>query len=213
MRGAVLGGVAFLGAFVDLAVQVIGALGYPGLALLMAAESMFLPVPSEAVMPFAGYLVFLGRFDFGLVVLASIVGSLAGSLASYAIGVYGGRPFVLRYGKYLLITHHELAWTERFFARRGAWAVLVARFIPVVRHIVSIPAGVARMPLGKFLAATFLGAACWNALLAWLGLQLGARWGDIRAALEPYEIALVALGVLLVAAWVVRQRRALRPTS
>ncbi|MCA1813910.1 MAG: DedA family protein [Halobacteriales archaeon] len=201
---------ALLGAFVDLAVSIIGALGYPGVALLMAAESMLLPVPSEAVMPFAGYLVYLGAFRLDLVIVASVLGSIAGSLLSYAIGVYGGRPLLLRYGRYLLIREHELAWTEEFFARRGAWAVLVARFVPVVRHIISIPAGVARMPLGRFLAATILGAACWNALLAWAGLQLGPRWDLIRATLEPYEIVLVAAGALVVVLWVVRQRRAAR---
>lgn len=201
---------ALLGPLVDVIVQVIGTLGYPGLFLMMAAESMFLPVPSEVVMPFAGYLVFLGSFAMPAVLAAAFAGSMAGSLLSYGLGARGGRPFVERYGRWLLVGPQELAWTERFFARYGPWAVLVVRFVPVVRHVISIPAGMARMRLAPFLLATGLGAFAWNAILAYAGVQLGPRWQALRAALEPYELAVLALVVLLVAAYVALKLRAPR---
>lgn len=187
----------------DLIVQVIVALGYPGLFLMMAAESMFFPVPSEVVMPFAGYLVGEGTFTLAAVLAVALLGSIAGSLASYEIGRRGGRPFVERYGRYFLIGHRELAWTDHFFERYGTWAVLVARFIPAVRHVISIPAGVAQLPMRKFLPATIVGAFAWNAFLAYVGLRLGASWRSFGEQLEPYELAIVGLVLVGLAAFVV----------
>jgi membrane protein DedA with SNARE-associated domain len=196
--------VALLGALVDIVVALIAGLGYPGLFLMMAAESMILPVPSEVVMPFAGFLVAAGAFGFWAVVAVALLGSLAGSLLSYAIGLYGGRPLVERYGRWFLIGPRELAWTDRFFARYGTWAVLGARFIPAVRHVISIPAGVARLPMRRFLPATVLGAGAWNTFLLWVGIELGADWRAFGQMLEPYELALlvlVAIGLALYVGW------------
>jgi membrane protein DedA with SNARE-associated domain len=177
--------------------QAIDAMGYPGVAFLMMLESMVAPVPSEAVMPFAGSLIPAGRFTFLGVALASTLGSIVGSLLSYAMGYYGGRPFVLRFGRYLLLNPHDLEVTERFFRRRGAAAILVARFIPVVRHLISIPAGMGKMNLWRFSIYTILGAGGWNCFLTWLGLHLGRHWESIQRYSKPIDIVVLAL--LLVA--------------
>jgi membrane protein DedA with SNARE-associated domain len=146
----------------------------------MTAESMLLPVPSEAVMPFAGFLAAQGRFSLPLVLLAALLGSLVGSLVSYALGAWGIEPALERWGKYLFVKKEHLAASHRWFERRGALAVFFARFVPGVRHVVSIPAGTARMPLGPFLLATALGAGAWNAVLAIAGYELGSRWADVE---------------------------------
>lgn len=184
---------------------VIGGLGYPGIVLLMAAESFLTPVPSTLVMGFAGYLVWQGTFAMPLVLAAALAGSLLGSLAGYALGRWGGRPFVERHLRWFLLTPRDLARTDAFFARYGPAAVFVARFVPVVRHVISIPAGATRMPLRWFLPATAAGAFAWNAFLAWVGLQLGPRWVEVLDFFQPYE--LVVLGVAVVAgAWLVAMK-------
>ncbi len=158
------------------AVSLIDATGYPGVAFLMMLESMVAPVPSEAVMPFAGCLIATGRFTFFWVAVWSTAGSIAGSLLSYAMGYYGGRPFVTKFGRYLLLSLHDLEVTERFFHRRGTITIFVARFIPVIRHLISIPAGMGRMNLIQFSLYTIVGACVWNMFLAWLGYHLGTHW-------------------------------------
>lgn len=150
--------------------------GYPGVGFLMMLESMVAPVPSEAVMPFAGCLIASGRFTFLWVAVSSTLGSIAGSLLSYAMGYYGGRPFVVRFGRYLLLSCHDLDVTERFFHRRGSLTIFIARFIPVIRHLISIPAGMGRMGLLQFSIYTIVGACIWNTFLAWLGYHLGTHW-------------------------------------
>jgi len=180
----------------------IDMMGYPGVAFLMMLESMVFPIPSEAVMPFAGSLVPAGRFTFLGVVLASTLGSIVGSLLSYAMGYYGGRPFLLRFGRYLLLNPHDLEITERFFARRGSAAIFVARFIPVVRHLISVPAGMGRMRLWRFCVYTILGAACWNAILTWLGYHLGKHWDIIQKYSHPIDIVVLVLLALAIAFFV-----------
>jgi membrane protein DedA with SNARE-associated domain len=176
--------------------------GYPGVAFLMMLESMVAPVPSEAVMPFAGSLVTTGRFTFLGVALASTLGSIVGSLISYAMGYYGGRPFVMRFGRYLLLNPHDLEVTERFFARRGSAAIFVARFIPVVRHLISIPAGMGKMSLWRFSIYTIVGAGAWNCFLAWLGIHLGRHWDVIQKYSRPIDIVVLVLLVLAIAFFV-----------
>jgi membrane protein DedA with SNARE-associated domain len=174
--------------------QVIDALGYPGIVLLMTLESMIAPVPSEAVMPFAGMLAGSGRLTWTGVLLASSVGSLIGSAASYALGYYGGRPLVLRFGRWLLLNPSDLDWAVKFFERRGGITVLIARFIPVVRHLISVPAGIGKMRLVPFVSYTLIGATTWNMFLAWLGHLLGANWARIEHYSKPIDaIVLVAL--------------------
>jgi membrane protein DedA with SNARE-associated domain len=191
----------------DLAVQVLDATGYLGAAVLMALESMVAPVPSEAVMPFAGFLVADGKWSFWPAVLASSTGSLAGSAVSYAMGYYGGRPFVLRVGKYLLLNPHDLEWTERFFhERRGTWTVFFCRFIPVVRHVISIPAGTGRMPWAPFLLATVAGATLWNTFLLVCGMKLREHWEVVQQ--YSHQVDIVVLVLLVAAAgWFFYSRR------
>lgn len=207
------GRVSLLAGLAAWIVGFLAALGYPGLFVMMALESMIAPVPSEVVMPFAGFLVFQGQLGFAEVLLVALAGSLAGSLLSYALGLYGGRPLVERYGRWLLLGPKELAWTDRFFARWGALAVFAARFIPVVRHIISIPAGTARMPLRKFLPATALGAFAWNAFLAYMGLRLGPAWESLGSSLGPYEDALLAVVLVAGLAYVAHRWRSGKQTE
>ncbi len=198
---------AITASVVDFAINFMQHAGYFGLASMMAAESMILPVPSEAVMPFAGFLIVGHTFSWVGVIIFSTIGSIVGSLISYWIGAAGGRPLVERWGKYVLVSHHDLDITDRFFARRGSWAIFICRFIPVVRHIISIPAGVAKMNLKKFLTATIIGAVIWNTFLAWVGVKLGENWERLRTYGEKIDIVVVGLLVLLVAAFLYRHWR------
>lgn len=186
-----------------------GAVGYLGVAVAMAIESAGVPLPSELILPFAGFLVadptaiepLTGAaWNLPLAVLAGTVGNTAGSLLLYWIGARGGRPLLERYGRYLLIRQHELDLADSFFARHGDATAFWSRLLPVVRTFISFPAGVARMPLRRFIAYSTLGAAIWSTLLVWIGAQLGARWTEIRDALAPLDTALVLAVVLALVA-------------
>jgi membrane protein DedA with SNARE-associated domain len=158
-------------------------------------------------MPFVGFQVADSRWNLWLAILATSIGSLIGSLLSYAMGYYGGKPFVLKAGKYLLLNMHDLERTEAFFHRsQGAWTVFIARFIPVVRHLISIPAGVGRMPLLPFCIVTVLGATMWNTFLLWLGMKLREHWTVVQTYSHQIDIAVVVL-LLAGGAWYVRSRR------
>jgi len=176
------------------AVLFITATSYPGIFLLMVLESMVFPVPSEAVMPFAGFGVFDGKFTFSGVIIASTLGSIVGSLASYAMGFYGGKPFIKRFGKYLLLDTHDLEITERFFDKRGELTIFISRFIPVIRHMISIPAGLGKMKLWKFIIYTILGAGLWNSFLAYVGYKLKENWTEVMK--YSHIIDIVVVGVL-----------------
>lgn len=193
-------------------------LGYPGLFLLMTAESMVFPVPSEAVMPYAGYLIatgatsWHGTWDWPGAILVSSLGSIAGSYLSYLMGAYGLLPLVERYGKYVLIHKHHIDSAHRWFERRGAWAIFICRFIPGVRHVISIPAGSARMPLRPFLFATFVGATMWNVFLLWIGWQYGVAAAEaVKPYLDVVGIGLLAAILAYVAFEVLRARRHRKP--
>ncbi|MCL5021350.1 MAG: DedA family protein [Bacteroidetes bacterium] len=161
-------------------VNLIGVSGYTGLVVLMALESMVAPLPSEAVMPFAGFLIFEGSFSFHGVLFYSVAGSLIGSVLSYYAGLYGGRPFVVRFGKYFLLDISDLEITERFFRKYGDKTIFFSRFIPVVRHLISIPAGAGEMKVGKFILYTAICAGLWNSFLAYAGFRLRSHWNEIR---------------------------------
>ena len=179
--------------------HLIDMMGYPGVAFLMMLESMVAPVPSEAVMPFAGCLITVGRFSFLWVAVSSTIGSIVGSLLSYAAGYYGGKPFVIRFGRYVLLNLHDLEVTERFFNRHGSITIFISRFIPVIRHLISIPAGVGRMNLVHFSIYTIVGACAWNTFLAWLGYHLGNHWELIHKYSGPIDaVVLVVIAVGLV---------------
>ena len=182
----------------DFAVNFIDQTGYASVTILMSLESMVAPVPSEAVMPFAGFLVESGRFTFAGVIFFSTLGSLIGSWLSYYIGSLGGRPLVERFGKYLLLDKHHLDLTERFFEKKGDATIFISRFIPIVRHLISIPAGIGKMKLWKFLLYTVAGAGLWNAFLTYVGYVLKTNWTEVMK--YSHIIDLVVLGVLGLAA-------------
>ncbi len=165
-----------------LIIAAIAALGYPGVILLMAAESACVPLPSEVIMPFSGYLVATGRLNLNLVALAGALGCLLGSYAAYYVGAGGGRRALERYGRYLLIAPHELELADRFFERWGPHAVFVARLLPVIRTFIAFPAGVSRMKIVPFTVYTLIGSYIWCLALAWAGMKLGQNWD----ALAPY---------------------------
>ncbi|HTY26203.1 MAG TPA: DedA family protein [Desulfomonilaceae bacterium] len=174
--------------------------GYLGAAVLMALESMVVPVSSEMVMPFVGFLVVEGKFSSIGAILATSVGSIIGSLISYGLGYFGGRPIVLKVGRYLLLNRDHLEWTERWFARHGSWTILVSRFIPVVRHLISIPAGMGRMRLLPFCVYTLIGATIWNSFLLWCGYKLRQNWQLVERYTHELDIA-AAFGLVVFVTW------------
>jgi membrane protein DedA with SNARE-associated domain len=183
--------------------QLISYLGYYGVFILMALESMIAPVPSEMVMPFAGFLIYTGEFSIPGVLLVSSLGSIFGSLCSYWLGRLG-EPVVLRYGRYLMLNPHHLEWTELFFFKYGSRTIFMSRFIPVVRHLISIPAGLGKMPLLPFVIYTAIGATIWNMFLAFLGMKLKQHWEIIQKyshTLDMVVLGLAALGVALYFFW------------
>jgi len=173
--------------------KIIETVGYFGIFVLMTLESMVAPVPSEGVMPFAGFLVTQGKLNMIFVIVASSIGSIFGSLISYYMGAYGGKPLVLKYGKYLLLDKHHLEITERFFEKYGEKTIFFCRFIPVVRHFISIPAGVGKMNLIKFCIYTIVGATMWNAFLAYTGVWLGERWELVHKFTKYLDILVVLM--------------------
>ena len=178
--------------------QLISYLGYTGVFILMALESMIAPVPSEMVMPFAGFLIHTGEFTILGVLLASSLGSITGSLFSYWLG-RKGEPVVLKFGRYLMLNPHHLEWTEMFFDKYGSRTIFISRFIPVVRHLISIPAGLGKMSLLPFVLYTAIGATIWNMFLALLGMKLKQHWEIIQKYTHTLDMVVLALGVLGVA--------------
>jgi membrane protein DedA with SNARE-associated domain len=181
----------------------IAATGYSGIAILMAIESACIPLPSELIMPFAGYLVFSGTMKLLWVATAGAIGCNLGSLVAYEIGAYGGRHLVERYGRWVLMGKRELDWADRFFARWGYLAVFVARMLPVVRTFIALPAGIARMPRLRFHLYTFLGSLPWCFLLAWFGMKMGENWRQIGKYLHKFDVVImvfIAAGIV----WFVR---------
>lgn len=179
-----------------------GATGYLGVTLAMAIESAMIPLPSELILPYAGFLVsdpsqiepLTGApWSYWIAVIVATLGNTLGSLVGYTIGAWGGRPFLERYGKYMLIRHHELELADRFFEKYGPATAFFSRLMPIVRTFISFPAGVARMHLGKFIVYSTAGALPWSMLLIWAGQQLGANWVEIRHMLEPYDLLIAAL--------------------
>lgn len=191
----------------EIAITVLDTTGYWGAGFLMALESMIAPVPSEAVMPFVGFQVADGKWSLGLAILATSAGSIVGSLLSYWMGYYGGKPLVLKAGKYLLLNQHDLEITESFFhKRKGTLTILLSRFIPVIRHFSSVPAGIGKMPLAPFLAMTFIGATVWNTFLLICGMKLREQWPTIQKYSHQADIVVVA-GILAGVSWFIYSRR------
>jgi len=200
-----------LEAFSDWVQRVVAAGGYPVVFLFIMLESTLVPIPSELVMPFAGFMASKGEFSLPVILVINSVGALVGSGLCYAIGVVGGKPFLVNYGKYFLVREHDIVRTEAFFAKHGEKTILIGRFLPVIRHVISVPAGIARMPLPGFFLQTFLGSTIWGGVLILLGYYVGANWEVLSSTLKRVDhviaailvLALVALGIR----FVVRRRR------
>jgi membrane protein DedA with SNARE-associated domain len=187
--------------------------GYPGVMALMAMESACLPIPSEVIMPFAGYLASIGRFNLWLVATAGAIGCNIGSAIAYEIGARGGRPFLERWGRYVLLDQHELDRVDRLFSRYGAISVLIGRLLPIVRTFIALSAGIARMNRTKFHIYTFVGSWPWCFALAWVGYQLGVRWNSdpaLHAIMHKLDLGVAVLLVLALSYFLFTRLRALR---
>ena len=190
----------FLGSVIALISTIISTAGYPGIAILMALTSAGIPIPSELIMPFAGYLVTQGKFSLIGAATAAAIGENIGAGIAYQIGKSGGRPLILRYGRFLLIDAPHVDAAERFFTRWGSAAAFIGRLLPVVRTFIAYPAGIARMNRVKFHIYTTLGSWPWCFALAWAGMKLGKAWDSdprLKAAFHSADIVIV---VVLVAA-------------
>jgi len=185
-----------LAAIGSFALSTISLLGYAGIFFLMMLESMVVPVPSEFVMPFAGFLVAQGTFNFILIIIASTLGSITGSLIFYYIGKTGGHTLVEKYGKYVLVDIEDIKKTEEWFNKRGELTIFIARLIPVVRHLISLIAGIGKMNVKKFTLYTILGATLWNGILTYLGFILGQHWNEVSQYVEELDIGIVILLVI-----------------
>jgi membrane protein DedA with SNARE-associated domain len=197
-------------------VEIISAAGYIGVAILMAVESACIPLPSEVIMPFAGYLVSIGKFSLVGAATAGALGCNIGSTVAYYVAASGGRKAFERWGKYVLIRHSEIEWADRFFARYGSATVFFGRLLPVVRTFIAFPAGMARMPMLKFQVYTFIGSWPWCYALAYIGYLLGARWNSdptFRKLFHEFDTVVAAV-ILAGVVWFVWSRwRERRPTA
>ncbi len=187
-------------------IQIIGHFGYFAVVFLMTLESANIPIPSEVIMPFAGFLVASGRLDLLSVVLAGTFGNWLGSSLSYWLGLFGGRPLVIKYGELVHFDHRHLEHSDRWFAKYGDESVFLGRLIPIVRTFISLPAGISRMNFGKFSLYTILGALPFSYLLAWLGYKLGQNWGILKQYFHYFDAAVVFLAVVLIIWYLIEKR-------
>ncbi len=191
-------------------------LGYAGIVVAMAIESCCIPLPSELIMPFAGFLATAAggnKFNVWLAGVAGAVGCVIGSAVAYGIGAAGGRPLLLRYGRFVLISHHDADRADAFFARYGDATIFVTRLMPIVRTFISLPAGIARMKFGKFIVYTFLGSLPWCLVLGYIGYSLGQHWRDVGGSIRKYDYVVIAVFVVLVALFLYRHLRRPRRTA
>ena len=198
----------------DTIVHIIAAWGYAGVFLWMAIGSACIPVPSEVIMPFAGAMsVTQGMFNFHALAFAGAFGNLAGSIAAYFVGMWGGRPFLQKYGRYVLIHDRDIDKADRAFARYGEAIVFFGRMVPFIRAFVSLPAGIARMNFVRFCVYTFLGGLAWCYLLTWLGVKLGQNWAMLSVYFHKADIAVGVLLAALIGFWLWRHLRPEAPAS
>jgi len=188
-------------------VAVISTLGYSGIVLLMAIESACIPLPSEIIMPFSGYLVSTGQMNLWIVSLAGAVGCVVGSLVAYWVGMKGGRPLIEKYGRYVLVSRHDLDMADRWFEKRGEIIVFVSRMLPAIRTFIAFPAGVARMNLKRFVIYTFAGSFPWCLGLAYVGQKLGEKWNKddtLKTWFHRFDFLIGIVAVILIAWWIWR---------
>lgn len=195
---------AILSTLSHFVINTISSIGYFGVILLMGIESANIPLPSEVIMPFSGYLVSVGRFNLFLVAIAGGIGCLWGSLLSYWIGAKGGRPLIERYGKYILMSKHDLDIADRWFSKWGMSAVFVGRLLPVIRTFISFPAGIARVNLFWFSVWTFVGSVIWSYFLAWIGYKLGENWDSLKTYFHRFDYIIVAVIVIALVFYIYR---------
>jgi membrane protein DedA with SNARE-associated domain len=179
-------------------------MGYAGIVLLMAIESACIPLPSEVILPFSGYLVASGVFNLWIVALMGAIGCVLGSIVAYYAGAWGGRAWIVKYGKYVLISHHDLDMADRWFQRFGNITVFVARLLPVIRTFIAFPAGVSKLSMSTFIVYTFIGSYIWSLLLAFVGAKMGEHWEYLKVYFHKFDIA---LGVIIIAGavWYIRR--------
>ena len=188
---------AILASFI---ITAISTLGYAGIAAMMAIESACIPLPSEIIMPFSGYLVLEGRFTLFGASLAGAIGCVIGSVVAYIAGRYGGRAFIWKYGKYILISHHDVEMADRWFTRYGQAVVFFSRLLPVIRTFISLPAGIAKMPFIPFIIYTFAGSLPWCYLLAYVGYRMGEKWNTLGVYFHKFDTA-IGIIILACAVW------------
>ena len=202
--------VSGLSAFI---IATIATLGYGGVVLMMAIESACIPLPSEVIMPFSGFLVASGQFNLQMVAIMGALGCLLGSYVAYYVGANGGRRFIERYGRYLLIAPHELETADRFFERWGSLAVFLARLLPVVRTFIAFPAGVSRMKLLPFSIYTLLGSYIWCLVLAYAGMKLGEHWKDLAPYFHRFDAIIAILLIAGAAALLYNRLKSIRSAT
>jgi membrane protein DedA with SNARE-associated domain len=183
---------------------VISSMGYSGIVLLMGIESACIPLPSEIIMPFAGFLVFKGEMTLWGVALAGALGCVVGSIPAYYLGMYGGRPLVEKYGKWVLISHKDLNWADKAFEKHGEIIIFIGRLLPAVRTFIAFPAGVARMNMTKFVVYTFVGSLIWCYLLALAGFKMGENWESLKVYFHEFHYVIAAAGAVFVV-WYLRR--------
>lgn len=199
--------IEILSGLTNFIIQTISNSGYLGIFFLMIAESALIPIPSEVIMPFSGYLVSTGKCNVVMVIAAGSIGNLVGSLIAYFVGSYLGRGFVLRYGKYVLLKKSHLEVAESYFAKYGDKAIFVSRLLPAIRTYISLPAGTGKMGLKRFAAFTLAGSIVWNTALTFVGIKLGQEWGSIRKYSSYLDILVVAIVIVAIIAYLKRRKK------
>jgi len=193
----------------DFITSTYSSMHWPGVVALMAIESACIPVPSELIMPLAGWMLIKEKSLTAMYILVAgaygALGNTIGSVIAYGVGMWGGRPFLKKYGRYLLISRHDLDLADRWFAQKGDWSVFVSRLLPVIRTFISLPAGIARMPLVRFVIYTFAGSFIWSAGLAYGGYLLGEHWELLRNVMRPFDPAIIVLIIVLIAFFLYRR--------
>src|SRR3989338_1806620 len=182
-------------------INLISGWGYGGVFFLMALESALIPIPSEIIMPFAGFLVWEGTFSFMTVVLWGALGNLAGSIIAYFLGFYGGRPLLEKYGKYILISHKEIELADNWFKKYGNFSIFISRMLPVLKFFFSSPAGIARMPFWKFSLYTFLGSLPWAFFLTYLGIISGENWKNLEIYFRKFDWLIIIIIIAAIGWW------------
>jgi membrane protein DedA with SNARE-associated domain len=192
---------SIIGSFI---IEVISTTGYIGITVLMALESACIPIPSEIIMPFSGFLVFEGHFVFWLVVIWGAIGNLIGSIAAYLVGFYGGRPLIKKWGKYFLVSSSDLERADRWFDKYGQLAVFFGRLLPIIRTFISLPAGLSRMNFKKFSFYTLAGSLPWSFALTYAGLIMGRNWSALEVYFKKFDLVIGGLIIFLIVWWLWR---------